>query len=451
MANSTTQPVISYTAGQQEAHTLVRSYLMGKLKLNWVWITGPAGTGKTLITTDIARGMAQRMKICISAPTGKAINVLKAKLGDAPISGFRTVHSLLGLRDNENEFEPDFIKAADVAIKYYDAIFFDESSMLNNDMFSSLIEHQGKCKFVFIGDVEQLLPPKGQQANVFYESDDIKGVRLTEIVRQGKLSPIIQLASHLLTDFSVPDKFVLNLHEGHGTYLADSAISDERTWFRECLLDIFSSREYRDNTNFARVICATVNMTSKMNDTLRSYIYGDSVHESKILYGENLIANGRHVVDDNVVLGNNDQIKILSYTVENYDLTDQIRFKVYNAHALLIDQETEVDIRILHEDSQADYDMLLTYFKSMQTQHRKGTPAYSAAAANYKRLLSTFAQVGYNYATTCHKAQGSTYNKSIVLLNNLLQVSDANWGYDEKRRWLYTAVTRASQDVIMVV
>lgn len=450
MANST-QPIIKRTEGQAEAYELGRSYLMGKTNFEYIWITGAAGTGKTTVVKDIVEGMSKRMNICISAPTGKAMAVLRNKLHNATIKAYRTPHSLLGLRDNQDEFELDFIKAADVAIKFYDAIIFDESSMLQDDMFYSLLEYRGNCKFIFVGDVEQLLPPKGNQASIFVQSDTQRGVVLTEIVRQAKLSPITQLSTHLLRELSVPDDFVYNMHEGHGTYLVSTSDQEERTWLRDSMYDAFTSRQYSEDVNYARVICATINMTNKMNTVLRGYKYGEEVHEGRILKGESLISNARHVIDDQVVLGNSDQLQVLYYNIEDYYLNDSIKLKIYNAHVLLIDQDTEVDIRIVHEDSQADYDELLNYFKNMQKQYTKGKPEYSAAAANYKRLLSSFADVSYNYACTCHKAQGSTYQIAFVLLNNLLQVSDANWGYDEKRRWLYTAVTRASKDVIIVV
>jgi exodeoxyribonuclease-5 len=448
---STTQTQFKFTEGQDEAYAKGREYILGKLKLDWFWITGAAGTGKTTITRELAVAASKRMKVCISAPTGKAISVLRSMLGGINIDGYRTPHSLLGLRDNESEFEPDFIKAANVAIKYYDLIIFDEFSMLPSDMFDSLMEYQGKCKYIFVGDIEQLKPVKGTQANITQITDRVAGVALQEVVRQGLLSPITRLATHLKTDFSVPPEYTVALHEGHGTYVARAGDTDERTWFREMLIDKFTSREYREDPNYARVICATVNTTAQMNKAIRGYIYGDDVHEGRILIGESLISNGRHVIDGEIVLTNNEQMKVVSYTIEDFYVSDTARFKIYNCMVLMIDQGHEINIRILHEDSQADFNLALKFYKNKQTEYTKGSPDYGAAATNYKALLSMFAMVDYNYACTCHKAQGSTYNTVFILLNNLLQVSDANWDYDEKRRWLYTALTRASKDVILIV
>ena len=46
----------------------------------------------------------------------------------------------------------------------------------------------------------------------------------------------------------------------------------------------------------------------------------------------------------------------------------------------------------------------------------------------------------YAYAMTCHKAQGSEWADVIVL----------NEAFADKSRWLYTAVTRAQEHLIVV-
>ena len=48
----------------------------------------------------------------------------------------------------------------------------------------------------------------------------------------------------------------------------------------------------------------------------------------------------------------------------------------------------------------------------------------------------------YAYAITCHKSQGSEYNKVLVL--------EENWPGQEHKRWLYTAVTRAADKLVLV-
>jgi exodeoxyribonuclease-5 len=51
----------------------------------------------------------------------------------------------------------------------------------------------------------------------------------------------------------------------------------------------------------------------------------------------------------------------------------------------------------------------------------------------------------YGYAMTCHKAQGSQADKVVVIEERMPQSSDANHA-----RWLYTAITRAAKELILV-
>jgi exodeoxyribonuclease-5 len=49
------------------------------------------------------------------------------------------------------------------------------------------------------------------------------------------------------------------------------------------------------------------------------------------------------------------------------------------------------------------------------------------------------------YAITCHKAQGSEWDNVVVIDDQLM-----HWDRDFRRRWLYTALTRASQRLIVL-
>ena len=64
---------------------------------------------------------------------------------------------------------------------------------------------------------------------------------------------------------------------------------------------------------------------------------------------------------------------------------------------------------------------------------------------DYYALNDRFAQVKYNHAITVHKAQGSTYKQAIVNVKNI----NFNKNESERQRLLYTAVTRASDLLII--
>ena len=50
----------------------------------------------------------------------------------------------------------------------------------------------------------------------------------------------------------------------------------------------------------------------------------------------------------------------------------------------------------------------------------------------------------YGYAITCHKAQGSEWDKVLVIEENF------PWNKEEHIRWLYTAATRSSEKLVII-
>ena len=60
-------------------------------------------------------------------------------------------------------------------------------------------------------------------------------------------------------------------------------------------------------------------------------------------------------------------------------------------------------------------------------------------------FISLFATFKYNHALTVHKSQGSTYKQAIINIKNI----EMNPNKKEKKRLLYTAITRASDLVIL--
>jgi exodeoxyribonuclease-5 len=51
----------------------------------------------------------------------------------------------------------------------------------------------------------------------------------------------------------------------------------------------------------------------------------------------------------------------------------------------------------------------------------------------------------FGYALTVHKAQGSQAKRVILFEERFPQMTDDNW-----RRWLYTAVTRAEEELYII-
>ena len=89
-------------------------------------------------------------------------------------------------------------------------------------------------------------------------------------------------------------------------------------------------------------------------------------------------------------------------------------------------------------DFQSDYSLPNYYGVEIDSNIFKGN-APLVTNSKSKRLICEF---DFGYAITCHKAQGSEFEK--VLVYEEFLKSNAH------ERWLYTAITRASQKLVLV-
>ena len=65
----------------------------------------------------------------------------------------------------------------------------------------------------------------------------------------------------------------------------------------------------------------------------------------------------------------------------------------------------------------------------------------------YEIFIKPFASVNYGYSTTVHKSQGSTYGKVFIDLDDIFK----NFKVEDTKRCIYTALTRASLEVNLLI
>ena len=69
---------------------------------------------------------------------------------------------------------------------------------------------------------------------------------------------------------------------------------------------------------------------------------------------------------------------------------------------------------------------------------------YSKLMKNPKTRAMVPLEFTYGYAITCHKSQGSEWDKVLIYEEKF------PFDKEEHKRWLYTAVTRGAQKVVLV-
>ncbi len=161
-------------------------------------ITGGPGVGKTTLINAILRILAaKKLRILLSAPTGRAAK----RMGETTGLEAKTIHRLL-------EFDPaafGFKRSAELPLKC-DLMVVDETSMVDVPLMASLLEALPlEAALLLVGDVDQLpsVGP-GQVLADLINSGALPVARLTEVFRQAANSRIITTA-HAINAGNIPD------------------------------------------------------------------------------------------------------------------------------------------------------------------------------------------------------------------------------------------------------
>ena len=174
-------------------------------------LAGPAGTGKTFLTTKIAEYLKEKRHkakepnidydFIITAPTHKAVSVITEHLYAHGIDATcKTIHSFLGIKpfiDYQTGEEKYTVDKTKKNKERTSILIVDESSMVGKELYEYIVEsiEQGIVNLViFIGDPYQLMPVNGAASPVF-ELDN--AFSLTEVVRQARQSIIIEIATEI--------------------------------------------------------------------------------------------------------------------------------------------------------------------------------------------------------------------------------------------------------------
>lgn len=175
---------IKYDKDQIKA---IRSSIEGRALV----ITGGPGTGKTTIIDGIVKLFLNKKidekQIALLAPTGRAARRL------SEITGLKgsTIHSYLSWNREYDTFQFNEYNKKDEFL-----IIVDEASMLDNELFASLLKAlREDIILILVGDKDQL--PSVSFGKVFEDiinSNVVRTVKLKELYRQSKENKIIELA-----------------------------------------------------------------------------------------------------------------------------------------------------------------------------------------------------------------------------------------------------------------
>lgn len=357
----------------------------------YITLGGYAGTGKTTLIAILRQELARidkKLKVGFVSYTGKAVRVLKTKLKEQKVilskDSVSTIHALI-YSPIVNEKE-EIIGWQTKDVIDCNLIIIDEASMVDGLIWSHLLSY--RVPIVVVGDHGQLPPIKGS-----FNLMQCPQLRLEEIHRQARQNPIIGLSIQAREHGLVrPGKY----SSGVWKFLLQDYDTQE------------TMEEMLSNFNTDTLILCGYNSTRrKLNKHIRS-VLGFELPEPQ---------SGDRVI----CLRNNHKERIY-----NGMLGTVARIKKKNL------QWYETEINMDGEDKSYHGLISVDQFNS-------------ETSINFTEKRSQIMKgdlFDFGYALTVHKAQGSQAKRVILFEERFKQMTD-----DAYKRWLYTAVTRAEEEL----
>jgi len=454
----TTGKLITFNNEQYDGINKIRTWLKQKdVDNNLFTLAGYAGTGKSTCIKKILDEF--RGDVVVSAPTHKAKKVI---MNTTDVDG-RTLHSLLGLRPDIDlaEFNPNspqFSAIADPTIADYDLVIIDEASMINLELYYMILRltNTYDVKILFMGDPAQI-PPVGEKGGVVFDIETDGFHQLTKIERQNMSNPLTLVYSSLRD----------NLNKESGGFEIISSINDkgegilftdDTVLFKDSILEKYQSDEFKQDSDFAKVIAWKNDTVMGANKSIRNTLFGkgsDVVEIGDILMGYRSVraANSRYNI-----IENSEDYRVVAkvdrsenkYGIKGY----QVKLRMVMAHGKVKHKEVFI-VDIDDFDNLHRYGEFHDHFKEIGIKREEihsWTKYYafrrenilmktirhfkSGSARNKKEVIVK--DMDYGLAITAHKAQGSTYTHVFVMENDM----DQNWSVKERNQLKYTSLTR---------
>lgn len=372
---------------------------------NYTVISGYAGTGKTsIVKFAIAAMHVDPEKVVYATYTGKAADVLRKKGND----NVMTLHKLLY---NTHQLPNGSFVHIPVNEIPYSIVIVDECSMVPKNMVEKLMGFD-QVYTIYLGDDAQLPPVKSEDNHLL----DNPNAKLTEIMRQGSDSGIIDVATAIRTDNSLSfGKYGNEAYVGKMSELsygmlewADIVITFTNAKRNEMNKYIRKHKGFTDPIEKGDKLICLHNEWERFDETGETPLINGMIGTLQDFY------EGTFHIPNFMLAGN--QKADIPYICGNF-----INDNGETYHDLIIDRANIVD-------GNYDIDGKILY----KIKHSK-------MLEPRKPLEFT-----YGYAITAWKAQGSEWDKVLVLEESF------PFDPDQHRRALYTAVTRASKKLVIL-
>lgn len=448
------------TDSQEIFFSKISDFIFSRNENDLFLLHGFAGTGKTTLIAALVKTLNFfNQKTVLLAPTGRAAKVFssysKTKVYTIHKKIYRKKNSSVGMEnfslDRNLHKDTLFIidEASMISDKIADENYFGSGRLLN-DLISYVYDSNSNCKILFLGDVAQL-PPIGSDLSPALNKNEIKSYGLnvfehclSDVVRQNENSGILFNATMLRIKIDTCSekvdfpKFTVN------------NFNDFVKLSGEDLIDEISNSYNRHSFEETLIITRSNDRANKFNQGIRKSIlwYEDEISVGDILM---VVKNNYFWMkdfEDIDFIANGDSLvvnKIIRY--ENL-----YGFRFADLLVKLVDyKDIEIEVKVLLDtlninSASLDYAKMKELYYSISEDY----PELKTKKQIYEKIKTNkhfnALQVKFAYAVTCHKSQGGQWKDVFI---------DQGYITDEMitkeyLRWLYTAITRATEKVYLI-
>ena len=472
------------TQEQQNAVKLMSDFLFDTNRESVFVLKGYAGTGKTSLVGALVRALDQlQQRTVLMASTGRAAKVFSMHTGHTAY----TIHRRIYRQKAFTGEMVDFLQGVNLL---KGALFIvDEASMIANDglggspfgtgrLLDDLIHfvYSGEgCRLMLVGDTAQL-PPVGETESPALSRMMLEGygldvveITLRQVVRQLSESGILWNATMLRQMIA---------DEAYGTFPKMRMTADVVNMPGSELIEALEQAYYECGQDETIVVTRSNVRANAFNQGIRG----------RILYMEEELSGGDRVIivknnyfwvkddegADNVkktgggkmtavtdAMISQDGERATMDFIANGDMAivrrlrnerEEHGFRFADVTLIFPDfNDMEVDATIILDTLQSEAPALTrqqqeSLFQHVWDDYPELTTKRDRMKAVKEDCYFNALQVKYGYAVTCHKAQGGQWQRVFV---DQGYVTEDMLGPDYFR-WLYTAITRATETVYLV-
>lgn len=439
---------------EQEEFFMLFSHFSQKRSAEIFILKGYAGTGKSTVTKSIVDTLKSIYRTTVLlAPTGRSAKVLQHYAQQSA----STIHSHLYQLRSDAGGSYFFLKPN----KLKNTLFIvDEASMISNqaimnsglsgdslldDLIRFVFQPNSNNQLLLIGDTAQL-PPVHSTLSPALSIDDlafgyqkkVAEYTLTEVIRQQKHSVILENATHLR------DLLTTNQYEFQLKVASDCQVLQDRYEVESVLSDCL-----QDDADETLIVVRSNKRANLYNQQIRNQIL---MRESILEKGDKLMVlrNNYSWLPENSTMGfiaNGEMLEILKV----HSIIELYGFQFAKVRIIFPDypHEKPLETVLLLDTLQSETPALT--FEQRNQLYQNILEDYEDETSKAKKIKKVkenpyfnALEVKYAYAVTCHKAQGGQWN-TVFIEQPYAET------YDESYiRWLYTAITRAKEKVILL-